>query len=287
MNLFFDSMGFFDSSIKAGIINRLASIYGDMVCGSTITNAHEVVKLANIIKECDRVFIWNGTEIGCFWVIEICKVFKIPFCIIERGLFPQEQDNYMVDMEGICCRSKTLVPDNFNLKTLEINIKTVSNHYQNSGLAYVGGSQKIVFVMQLDWDSTVYHYSKFRTNEEFIDSVVATNNLNHDDVVVCPHPRVPDVTTKYRVSTNPTVEEAQTASQVIGLTSTVLFETLGMGCPTTVFGGHKSMVDGLVHPINRGWKDVRHLFSTILDNQISLSHDSDDSIRKKIEFNLN
>ena len=84
----------FDSSnqrdrLKNLAIDKILKVFQpeDMLYLGGTVNANIAYDISEYIKKSDFVVIWNGSEVGCFWVREICNMFNIPYCIIERGLF--------------------------------------------------------------------------------------------------------------------------------------------------------------------------------------------------------
>ena len=76
MNItFYNSAGSFNDPI----INSLASCFTKIYDNPKLTlirgslHPFEVFETSKILKNSDRVFIWNGSEVGCFWIKEICK----------------------------------------------------------------------------------------------------------------------------------------------------------------------------------------------------------------------
>lgn len=280
---FYDSSGSFNDGFRPHLIKYINKAYPDshifgLKCDSNAFNVHRISKE---IKSSDMVVIWNGSEFGCFWVKEICKTFNIPYCVTERGLFPQGKSNFMVDREGICCRSESIQEKYLDKSNLNELKNIIYHHYAKNNLEYKNPEEKYVFVLQLEFDSTVYHYSNFSSNEDMIDKFVHSNQIDSSKVIVCPHPRNKNINSKYKISTNKTIEECQSAKLAIGISSTTMYEILGMGCPVKILGGNNK----LIHPINRQWSDKNLIIPTILQNQIESTDDAD-TIRHKIEKNL-
>jgi hypothetical protein len=273
----------FQDGIIMNLTKLLKSIYKDFdfhVFTNT-ENVFEQKEYCDLIKNSKYVFIWNGSQTGCFWVIEICNYFKIPYCIFERGLFPQAPFNYIVDSKGICCRSGSLTEEKLDKSEITKNLENVKRHYQQKGVKRKTPRQKYVFVFQLEFDSTVYHYSDYKNNEEMVDKFVDKHTIDMKDVVICPHPRNKNIESKYRISNIETIKECEDAALAVGISSTTMYEILGMGCPVKILGGN----DKLVHPINREWSSKELIIPCILQNQFDLS-DPKEQILKKINRNL-
>jgi hypothetical protein len=280
---FFDSSGCFTDPLKKTLLHCIGRIYPNLeLTGiSCAGDAFKIHATAQSIKNCDAVFIWNGSEIGCFWVKEICKNFNIPYCVFERGLFPQSSSNFVVDKEGICCRSESLKKENLDKSEINKNLKIVKKHYINNKLERKKAKNKVVFVFQLEFDSTVYHYSQYKNNEQMVDFFVEKNKINKEDVIICPHPRNRSIKSKYTISNKRTIKECEDAELAVGISSTTMYEIAGMGCPVEVLGGNES----LIHPINRSWKNKEDVLCCILQNQFDVS-DKEESIKEKINKNV-
>ena len=114
-----------------------------------------------------------------------------------------------------------------------------------------------------------------------VDFFVEKHNINKSDVVICPHPRNINVKSKYKISNKKTIKECEDAKLAVGISSTTMYEILGMGCPVEILGGN----DKLIHPINREWSSKKLIIPCILQNQFE-SSDPKDQILKKINKNL-
>jgi len=280
----FDSSGSFKrDSVKKKFINCLNRAYDNpslsfYCCDKNSIQSYQTAKN---LKESDMAFIWNGSEIGCFWFKELCQYFKIPYCIVERGLFPQAPDNFIIDSDGICCRSKSLNESSLVQGEVENNICQIKKYYLDRKIQRKKPKDKYVFVFQLDFDSTVYHYSNYTSNEQMVDDFVAKHKVSPDSVVVCPHPRNKNIKSKYKISDKQTIKECEDAVLAIGISSTTMYEIHGMGCPVKVLAGNQD----LIHPINRQWSDKNLIIPCVLQNQFDIK-DNSDIIKRKIDKNL-
>lgn len=255
--VYFCPYGGHNDQDRGNLLKKLEEISKKVICFSCPQGGIQAGQAADIIKSSSLVVHWNGSSIGSFWVTEICKTFNIPYVIVEMGLLPQKE-TYIFDKEGICCRSASLGK---NIKLREDPKKDLS---------------KVVFVCQLEFDSTVYHYSNFKNNEHFIDHYVNSMNINPDNVTVCPHPRNPRVSSKYRISTKKTIDECADCSLAIGISSTTMYEIALSGKNIMVVG----QFDKGVHPINRH-KNIHDVEKLILDHQVSYK-DGADKLRRLI-----
>ena len=219
--------------------------------------------IRNEVLATDLCVIWNGFQMGTFFVTELCKQFGVPYIIIEQGLFPQE-DTYIVDATGICERSSSF--DDKKTPTTEL-LNHVRTHYATRGLVRThvsGPTKKYLIVLQLAGDSTVYHTTRFMTMGEFVRHAYTQFDAPEVEFVICKHPKDPDVEfsceKNMRIATQPTIYESLDADLAIGISSTVLYEIAGTGCPVHVYAKN--------HPLNRGVKKIEHLLCDIVNHQI-------------------
>lgn len=228
-----------------------------------IDNLYCNFSIRNEVLAADLCVIWNGSQMGGFFVIELCKQFEVPYVIMEQGLFPQE-NQYILDATGICERSSSF--DDKKTPTPEL-LNRVRSHYATRGLVRThlpGGTKTYLIVLQLSHDTTVYHTTRFGTMAEFVAYAYERFNASGVEFVVCKHPKDPDVEFRLeknmRVATNSTIEESLQADLAIGISSTVLYEIAGTGCPVHVYAKK--------HPLNRGIRNIEHLLCDIVNHQI-------------------
>lgn len=219
--------------------------------------------IRNEVLSADLCVIWNGFQMGSLFVTELCKQFGVPYIIIEQGLFPQE-DTYIVDASGICERSSSF--DDKKSPSPEL-LERVRSHYATRGLLRTHVprcTKKYLIVLQLSDDTTVYHTTRFRTMAEFVAYAYERFNAPDVEFVVCKHPKDPDVAFRpeknMRMATKSTIQESLDADLTIGISSTVLYEIAGTGCPVHVYAKK--------HPLNRGVDNIEHLLCDIVNHQI-------------------
>lgn len=242
--VYFCPYGGHEDQDRGNLLNKLKEISDEVICFSCPNGGLQAGEAAKIIKSSSLVVHWNGSSIGSFWVTEICRNFDIPYVIAELGLLPQK-NTYIFDKEGICCRSKSLGENIIKRKKTNFDLS------------------KVVFVCQLEFDSTVYHYSDFKNNEEFIDYYVNLYKLEAENVVVCPHPRNLNVKSKYKISKKRTIDECSNSSLAIGISSTTMYEIALSGKEVLVVGEYNKGV----HPINRH-KNIKDVEKLIMDRQV-------------------
>lgn len=248
---------------RHNIVNNLRKCAERVASIQAIDNLYCNFSIRNEVLFADLCVIWNGSQMGDFFVIELCKQFGVPYVIMEQGLFPQE-NRYIFDATGICERASSF--DDKKTPTPEL-LEHVRSHYATRGLSRTrvsGGTKKYLIVLQLSHDTTVYHTTRFGTMAEFVAYAYEQFNAPGVEFVVCKHPKDPDVQFRpeknMRVATNSTVQESLNADLAIGISSTVLYEIAGTGCPVHVYAKK--------HPLNRGVDNIEHLICDIVNHQI-------------------
>lgn len=248
---------------RQSIVDNLRKCAERVVCIQVIDNLYCNFSIRNEVLAADLCVIWNGSQMGTFFVIELCKQFEVPYVIMEQGLFPQE-NRYIFDATGICERSSSL--DNKKTPTPEL-LEHVRSHYATRGLIRThvsGGTKKYLIVLQLSHDTTVYHTTRFGTMAEFVAYAYERFNAPGVEFVVCKHPQDSDVEFRHeknmRVATKSTIHESLDSELAIGISSTVLYEIAGTGCPVHVVAKN--------HPLNRGVDNIEHLLCDIVNHQL-------------------
>ena len=190
------------------------------------------------IRDAERVFIWNGAEPGCAWVKRVCQAHGTPFVIAENGLLPQK-GYWHLDPHGIIGDSSLCGPlDWVTDQMLAAADRHIERHFAARRWKYTGDGGYILVPLQLEADTSIYLHSEHKTMQELVDAV--RQMYPNSPIVVRPHPVNPDVkiagqnvTVRSDCST---LELAQHAKHIVGLTSTVLYETAALGAPTTALG---------------------------------------------------
>lgn len=220
-----------------------------------LSRVHNVVKVHNpsswsdvkpILGElkADLAIIWNGSEPGCGWFKDICDSHGLKWIIAEQGLFPQK-GHFHFDTLGIVSKS-----------SLMGDLSWVSRSLQSQSLKYLqeytkGMERKpedfILCPLQIPWDTAVYLSSPFKTMDDYLLRVHEMNPGKR--IIATPHPLLSFIGRFDWLEVErdiPTIKMALRASCVVGLTSTVLYETRAIGCPTVALGNcpaavHKGM----------------------------------------------
>lgn len=200
-------------------------------------------EIYNDIDNCDVVIIWNSLEPCTYWVKDICHQLNKPYLFIEYGFIPQK-DMFHLDTHGIIKQSSL----NYSLDWLNSEMELESEDYIQKFLSHKKwsnkGSEFILCPLQLPWDTSIYLCSKYKNMSEFILDVLSL--YNNDKIIVTPHPKLRrhDVISQELLSNNnitldmnnSTMHLAQYAKEVVGITSTVLYECLALGKKTRALG---------------------------------------------------
>lgn len=201
-------------------------------------NWHLAGGLVGMIRKADYVVIWHGGEPGCWWMRRVCTQLNKPWWIAENGLLPQK-GYFHFDSDGIgssssLCQDLYWVTDEHMTQYEEHR----ERHLGTKGWNYEGGGGYVVAPLQLIQDSTIYLDSPFRSMRAYIDHVVTL--ASPLPVIVTPHPKDKGFQVKSKGVTveraRTTMDMAQHAEKVIGINSTVLYETAMLGCPTKALG---------------------------------------------------
>lgn len=223
------------------------------------------MKLIDEIAERDLVLIWNPLEPCTHWVKQICKKLNKPWLSLENGFVPQK-DYYHLDHEGIIHESS--LNNNLDWLTEEKRAyaeEHIDRFFTHKGWSYSGGDY-ILCPLQLPWDTSIYLSSNFKTMDDFITRVIET--YPNDKIIATPHPLNNPWNKKSKCISDKikskihldldhsTLRLAQKAKSVIGITSTVLYETIALGAPTQAWGDcpinkHSSHRDVVLAAINK------------------------------------
>lgn len=250
--------------IKKRATDVLVRSFQSYIITNVNTNPHHCVKFANVIKNTNSiVVIWNNLKPFSTYTIDLCNRFDTDYVILERGIVPsQGDDNYAFYSSGICFDNINISPENFDPNTYEKNLETIQNYYRSQNLQKKEPIEKIVFVGQLLFDSTITHYAKIDSYDVFIDSYIKEKSIDvsKTEIVYCPHPRMSCVKSKYRISNKKTVEECLDAKYVVAVSSTIIYELVGLNIAVDIIGEGPYKF-----PTERGWDEILKCHSTALD----------------------
>lgn len=253
-------------SCKLQLKNILSKL-GDIHTLNLDTDPLLCEQISNRIKNYDGVVvIWNNLKPLSLWVIDICKRFNKNYAIVERGIVPtQLENNYGFYAGGIGFECANIDPKYFNPTTYPSNIKIIKDYYDSNNLYKTPSKDKVVFVGQLSFDSTMTHFSNTTSYANLIKTYLEQHKIDASstDVVFCPHPRDDKNKYKdfgYRLSDRKTILECLDAKLVVCVSSTIIYELYGLEITTDIIGfGHKQF------PTKRHWKNHLHCLSTALD----------------------
>lgn len=202
-------------------------------------SAHNTTDRVREIEASQLVFIWNGNDPGGRWLARLCRSLGKDHLFVEWGLLPQA-GFFHIDPGGIVgdstlCEELDWVTEEHVAAYEAFR----SAHLAARNWSYRGDPQNYVLVpLQIEHDSAVYLHSPVHTNHELLERAV--REYPDREVVARPHPKqlreavdVPGVRVERERST---MDLAQDAGLVFGMTSTVLLETAMLGAPTVAIG---------------------------------------------------
>lgn len=205
-------------------------------------------RLLDEVERCDFAVIWNGDEPGGRdWLGKVCDSYAKPWCVAEMGLLPQK-GHYHLDPSGITGHSSLMGElDWVNEEDRTRAADHIRSHLAVRGWKYRGAGGYVLVPLQLEHDTAMYMHVENALKR--MDGLIARVRELRPGVpiMVRPHPvavkRNPQFAATLKLPEGVTVRtDASTmdlaidAAEVIGATSTVLYETAALGAPTTALG---------------------------------------------------
>ena len=196
------------------------------------------------IKSSDVVIIWNGMEPSSHWIKDLCERNNTQYVFMEYGFLRSDvRDSYYLDPEGSSCCS-SLNNDISWLTKEQINNskEKIRNHLNKINFSNKG-KEFVLCPLQVPWDTSIYLCSKYSGDmkkflidvaEKFPEKkIIATDHPQNEHNFNLDDPRLKNVSFEYKKTT---MELAQYAEIVVGINSTVLYETLAAGKKTISLG---------------------------------------------------
>jgi capsule polysaccharide modification protein KpsS len=202
------------------------------------------LEIYKAIENSDVVYIWNSLEPCVQWFVDICNVLNKDYLFIENGFIPQS-NFYHLDTQGIIKHSSLNQSLDWLSNKDEENAINYLTQFINNKYHKMERRNFILCPLQIPWDTSIYLCSKYKNMEEFIWDV--HNNNPKEILVIKPHPKQlnpkfsQDLLKHPQIkiitdSSLPTIQFARAAKKVIGINSTILYETLAIDCPTEAYG---------------------------------------------------
>ena len=259
---------------KSLCTKALAGAFDQAVLMGAPRDAYDTKKSVDLISNADLIILWNNLKPTSTWVHDLCCRFNIPSVVVERGIVPsQGKDNFSFFQGGICFDNTNLYPSQTTLN-YDKNVKILKQHYADNKLVRLDPIDKIVVVGQLDFDSTMTHFSTSTSWNQLIKST--QHQFPNNEVVFCPHPRDNFTEVDCRVSSVSTIHECLDAKLAVMVSSTISYELAGLGVPLAITG-----VGTKTFPLLRGWTKPLECQATALDFHFN-SNTSRQDIRNKI-----
>lgn len=248
-------------------LKNILSKLGDIHTLKLDTDPLLCEQISNRIKNYEgAIIVWNNLKPLSLWAIDLCKRFNKNYAVVERGVVPtQLENNYAFYAGGIGFECANIDPQYFNPNTYPSNMEKIKDYYSSNHLYKSPAKDKIVFVGQLLFDSTMTHFSNTKSYVDLIKTYVEQHKIDssNTDIVFCPHPRDDKNRYKdfeYRLSDQKTILECLDAKLVVCVSSTIIYELYGLEIKTDIIGfGYNQF------PTKRHWQNHLHCLSTALD----------------------
>jgi hypothetical protein len=219
------------------------------------------------IRQSSLVLIWNPSEPGGEMVRRLCRNAGVPFLSVENGLLPQT-GHWHFDWSGIGSESSLMNKLEWvTPRMLAVADRYVARHFSSNGWNYRGRGGYVLCPLQIEGDVSITLDSSFPTMQAFVNHVCQVRP--DAKILVRPHPKRKDQKVfglNVQIVTNKsTMELAVDAEEVIGINSTVLYETTALGVPTIALGRCPLAVH--TSPDER-----RQLIAAAVNNQFSVDY---------------
>lgn len=203
---------------------------------------------AHTAKNANFMVIWGGNQCYGPLVTKLCEAKGIPKIYIEWGMLPQSE-NFLVDPYGFCGDSIL----NYNLDWIEEkDMNQLYNKREQLQKIYpIENHEYILVPMQLNNDTQVLYYTKYKNMNDFIEDLLLMYPNNK--IILKPHPKAGIDPNALYDSLNNNIKHdnlsiaeanhdfidlASKAMVIVGLTSTTLYESAVLGKDVIVMGDH-------------------------------------------------
>lgn len=202
----------------------------------------------------DKIIIWNGLASHHFDFIETINFveWQHRLCHMEVAWLPQKDFVYC-DRKGINGNS-SIATQSLSPLTPQQKAQLACALLQLRNYQVPKKKRKTILVpLQLENDTSITHFSSFKTMQEFVTSLEQWIPEDYT-VTVRPHPKntqdsPPKLTKKnFRLNTEQNLYDTLASSEiVIGINSTTLLEAMAFECTVLAFGkGVFSCIDGVM-----------------------------------------
>ncbi|MFA9394512.1 MAG: hypothetical protein ACERJ1_07325 [Halodesulfovibrio sp.] len=215
----------------------------------------------------DRIIIWNGLAAHHVDFIETINnlAWQHRLCHMEVAWLPQK-DFFYCDRKGINGNSSIATQKLSPLTSQqEARLTCALQEFRNHQVTKK--QRKTILVpLQLEHDTSILHFSPFKTMQEFVSTLEQW--IPEDYIVtVRPHPKntlntIPRLTKRhFQLNTEQHLYDALASSEiVIGINSTTLLEAMAFECTVLTFG------KGVFSCLNGITADTTKKFSTQVKN---------------------
>jgi len=224
----------FNNELETNLIKNYAYSYDLEYKWQGIKN--DLFKAADVIKYASMAVIWNGKQHYGPLISNLCEKRGIPKCYIEWGMLPQSE-TFFIDPYGFCS-SSILAKDLSWVNNDDINFM-LNKRDQLQSKYKINCEDYILVPLQIENDTQILHYSKYNNMYEFIEDI--KNMYPNTRIVVKTHPKSGakrQIDGVEIIQNGDFLELASKASVVVGITSTVLYESAILGVPVVALGDH-------------------------------------------------
>jgi hypothetical protein len=195
--------------------------------------------------DASMICMWNGKHRYGPLLTDLCAAKAIPKFYVEYGLFPH-RDNILVDPMGSCGGS--ILKQDLSWVTQADFDALAAKRAEMQGWYPIEDDGSVMIPLQIETDPQVLYYTKYRNMHEFVHDVIEMYPNNR--IVVKEHPKETASFSQQWLQDNPDsdvefvaghvdfLRVAASASVVVGLTSTTLYEAGVLGKPIVALGQH-------------------------------------------------
>lgn len=271
---------------RRNVLTALQKVANVVVPSATFKNrARQLANINSCIKNKDNiVVIWNSLRPISVWAIDLCKRYGRGYCVVERGLIPnQGVDNYCLFSGGMCFDCLNIDPKYFNTSTYAENVKKINRYYYANDYKRAEPTDKVVIIGQIPTDTTMTH---FALNFKNFETLIEQTKQKEKNVIFCPHPQLAKAYRKnFRTKNFPcdisyvkTIEECLDAKYVISYASSIIYELRWLEIPVKIIGLGNNRF-----PTERNWINIKHCHSTALDFHFN-SKTTQEDMKVKLEL---
>jgi hypothetical protein len=224
-----------DNQLDAGLVRRYAESHG---CSyEWLDLKADLFDVAGKIKSAAMAVIWNGMQGAGPLASRICRLRGIPVCYVEWGLVPQAA-SFTIDPLGFC--GDSILAQDLSWVT-DADLRQLVQARANLQKQYpLQPRGHVLAALQIENDSQILYFSRYRNMHEFISDVEAKYPLSR--IIARLHPKSREMSPPFARAEveqgGEFLDAASQASLVVSTTSTCLYEAGILGVPVVALGDH-------------------------------------------------